>query len=129
MEKPISVLVVDDDQQIINLLSHALKRNLGHNVRVIIANDESSAVHSEKVDIALVEFGLPTIMNCKPDHVRTKGLEIIRQLKNKNPDTVIIAMSSYSKKGKELLAAGASYFIPDNYDQGQLSVLLKEITK
>jgi CheY-like chemotaxis protein len=128
MDKSISVLVVDDDQQIINLLIHALKRNLGNNVRVIIARDESSAIHSEMVDIVLVEFSLPT-RSFKEDNIRTKALEVIKQLKNKNPHTVIIAMSSYSKKGNELMAAGADYFIPDTYDQGQLSTLLREITK
>lgn len=128
MKEPISVLIVDDDQQIINLLTHALKRNLGNDVRVIIAHDEASAMHSEKVDIALVEFSLPT-MHLKAGSIRTRGLEIIRQLKEKKQANVIIAMSSCGKKGDELITAGADYFIADAYSHSQLSNTLKEIIK
>lgn len=123
-----SVMIVDDDQQIINLLSSAVKKNLGQDAKIIVVHNEAIIAHSEEVDVVLVEFSLPS-MNCKPDNIRTKGLEIIRQLKNKNPETIIIAMSSYAQKGSSLLAAGANYFIASTYDGKQLSNLLKNIRK
>lgn len=81
--KPSSILVVDDEPDLCDLISRMLTR-AGH--RVTCANDgeeASRAIVAQKFDLVLTDVIMP----------EKDGIEVIGELRRKQPNVRIVAMS------------------------------------
>ena len=91
------MLVVDDDPNVVNILSSELKQS-GHEVDE--AHDGIEAVErlqNNSYDVAIVDAMMP----------KMSGAEVCRFIKSKSPTTYIIGISGYPESLKKLKNKGA----------------------
>lgn len=100
-QEAIKLLIVDDEPIIRDLCARALK---GFNI--LQANDGLEAtelLRQHDVDVILTDVMMP----------RLNGLDLLRQVKDENPDQIVVLMTGYTEKEVILqaLKAGADEFI------------------
>lgn len=96
-----TLLIVDDEPIIRDLCARALK-----GFRILQANDGQEAaglIRHESIDVILTDVMMP----------RLNGLDLLHQIKEENPDQIVILMTGYTEKEVILqaLKAGADDFI------------------
>lgn len=104
--KPIRVLLIEDNEQNRYLFSFILEKN---GYRVIVARDGLEGINKakeEKPDLILVDIGLPVM----------DGYEVTRRLRDLTEfkDVPIIALTAYAMEGdrEKVLQAGCDGYIP-----------------
>ena len=86
VKERISILIIDDDQDIGDLFVEILNRNGFQNVRCVTTGEEGRAVLSDEFfNIAMVDLKLPDI----------NGMDLISQLRSISPDTEFIVITGY----------------------------------
>ena len=84
------MLVVDDSESD-RYLEHTILEDAGH--EVLFAKDGADALrifHSQEIDVVMTDLHMPQV----------DGLELIRQIREEDPDTPIVAISGI---GSEIL--------------------------
>jgi DNA-binding NtrC family response regulator len=109
------VLVVDDEELYRRSLERILAR-AGH--EVLTARDAGSAmqlVTSEPLDLVLCDVRMPGL----------SGLELIRQVRDAQPDVPCIVVTGYGspETSVEALRAGAYWYLEKPFEQGHLDVV------
>ena len=108
-KKPV-ILIVDDEPT----MREALKLILCKNFEIIEASNGLEAIQmyeKYKPDVVLMDIMMP-IMN---------GIESTKLLLKENPDALILAITAYSsRKGNEMLEAGAKGILPKPFKRGEL---------
>jgi len=86
VKEKISILIIDDDQDIGDLFVEILNRNGFQNVRCVGTGEKGRAVLSDEFfNIAMVDLKLPDI----------NGMDLISQLRSISPDTEFIIITGY----------------------------------
>lgn len=114
-----TILCVDDEPIIRDICASAL-----NTYRVLTAEDGSKALElleHEHVDIVLSDVRMPHI----------DGLELLRKIKEQQPDQAVILMTGYSEKEiiLEALKAGADDFISKPINILQLSTTVEKVSE
>ena len=111
VEEKFSVLIVDDEQEIVEILQTFLQRQGGYEISS--ASDGITAlidVGRVKPDLLILDIMIPGV----------DGIEVCRRIKaNTKNKTAIIAVSGNNENEKKILQAGADAFLakPINLDQ------------
>src|SRR5579884_72647 len=80
-----SILIIDDEALTLRTISRALREE-GFEVFVAVSGEDALKVFDEeKPDLALLDVVLPGI----------DGIEVLRQIKQKSPNTIVVMMSAY----------------------------------
>jgi excisionase family DNA binding protein len=112
VEGGFTVLVVDDEQEIVELIRNYFQRHGSY--EVVTASDGISAlleVGRVKPDLLILDIMIPGV----------DGIEVCRRIKNDPSNkTVIIAVSGTADKEKKALQAGADAFMPKPVDLDKL---------
>ena len=111
-----SVLLVDDEEQFLQVLSERLT-NRGLHVSSVTSGEEAVAmVENKNFDAVVVDLAMPGI----------DGIETTKQIKEKRPDLEIIILTGHAtvKAGIEAMKLGAEDFLEKPVD---LNVLLERI--
>jgi excisionase family DNA binding protein len=112
VEGSFNVLIVDDESEIVDVMSSYLQRQGGY--QVSSATDGISAlleVGRMKPDLLVLDVMIPGV----------DGVEVCRRIKaDSNNRTIIIAISGLAEKENEILAAGADVFLPKPIDMERL---------
>lgn len=122
-EKPLRILVVDDNVDAAEMLSMLIEA-LGHHV--IVENSSRKAVERARVerpDVCLLDIGLPEM----------DGNQLAQQLRA-HPETaasVLIAVTGYGQENdrKQTLASGFDHHLVKPVDADQLTKLLTDAAK
>ncbi len=116
------ILIVDDEETLTFSMYQSFILEKG-DYEIVTANSGEEALEkldSKKFDVAIVDIYLPGI----------SGLDLIKKIKEKNPDTAIIVMSAYATMDKkdEALENGALYFFEKPFDMKEVKkVVLKTL--
>jgi two-component system response regulator PilR (NtrC family) len=110
--KPPYILIVDDELSMRELLELLLKRE---GYRVALAENGRKAIEKIKkahFDLLLCDIRLGDIT----------GLEVLREVKKKDPDTVVIMISAYAsaETAVEAMNDGAYDYVPKPFDKNEL---------
>lgn len=113
-----SIVIIDDETEILNVLSRYLTRN--PNFSVTTYSNPVSALNSmgnTKVDLVLLDIMMPQM----------NGLEVLEKLKVHNPEQKVIMMTAYSTLDKVLKShkEGATNYVMKPFDS--LQALEKKI--
>lgn len=108
-----SIAIVDDEVEILNVLSRYLSRNKDFSITTY-SNPVSalSSMENNKYDLVLLDIMMPQM----------NGLEVLEKLKNMNKEQKVIMMTAYSTLDKVLKShkEGATNFIMKPFDSLQL---------
>lgn len=118
---PQSILVVDDEQQVCDILAEALTF-MGHTVRVAKDGLEAlQAMEKFSFDIVVTDMDMP----------RMDGMELIRHLVTDRNTLDIIAITGHSMKYKytDVVAAGAADFITKPFTLNELEAKLNRLIR
>lgn len=112
MNKKYSIAIVDDEMEILNLLSRFLSRNPSFSVSTY-SNPLSalSSLDTNKFDVVLLDIMMPQM----------NGLEVLEKMKTKNKDQKVIMMTAYSTLDKVLKShkEGATNYVMKPFDSLQ----------
>jgi len=113
-----SIVIIDDETEILNVLSRYLTRN--PNFSVTTYSNPISALNSmgnTNVDLVLLDIMMPQM----------NGLEVLEKLKVNNPEQKVIMMTAYSTLDKVLKShkEGATNYVMKPFDS--LQALEKKI--
>lgn len=110
-----TILIIEDDKDINEMLT-ALLTNNGFNVENAYSGTEGLLVHSDNVDLILLDLMLPG----------KNGEEIIKELKEKNnvPVIVMSAIEDVNKK-IDLFSLGANDYVTKPFNNDELIARIK----
>ena len=113
MSKKYSIAIVDDETEILNVLSRFLTRNSNFSVSTF-SNPVSAlgSIEGGKFDLILLDIMMPQM----------NGLEVLEKIKAKNEDQKVIMMTAYSTLDKVLKShkEGATNYVMKPFDSLQL---------
>ncbi|MGW8194797.1 MAG: response regulator [Desulforhopalus sp.] len=110
------VMLVDDEEEFIELMSQRLETR-GLKVVAVISGEEAVAMtEDQNLDVAVVDFAMPGI----------DGIETLKQIKEKRPDIEVIMLTGQGtiKSGIEAMKHGAIDYLEKPVD---LNVLMEKI--
>ncbi len=118
MEKPIKILIVDDDKDILSLLSIKLKKE---GFSITTENSPLKAlemVSLENFDVILLDQRMPEM----------NGIEFLSHIKHSNSEIPIIIMTAFAeiKDAVEAIKKGAYHFITKPIDFEELKIILQQ---
>ncbi|MCG3651125.1 response regulator [Aliarcobacter butzleri] len=112
MDKKYSIAIIDDEVEILNLLSRFLSRNPKFSV-ANYANPLAAleSLNTSSYDIVLLDIMMPQM----------NGLEVLEKIKEKNENQKVIMMTAYSTLDKVLKShkEGATNYVMKPFDSLQ----------
>jgi DNA-binding NtrC family response regulator len=114
-----SILVIDDEIDMQNLLKRSLEPELGCSIETASSGEE--ALHilaNERFDLVLADIKMPGM----------DGLELLELIKRNEPDITVIMMTAYGSIDTAVLAMknGAYDFITKPFDHDEMVLRLKK---
>jgi len=118
MERSKTILVVDDERILRDLLKRILTRE---GYRVITANDGETAIQrakDEHPDLIVMDLRMPGI----------DGVEVLKRLKEMDPSLEFIMMTAYGSKelARRAMKLGARDFISKPFDVNELKETIEK---
>lgn len=112
-----TVLVVDDEPLIRWSLVNRLREEGYRTVEAGTAGD-AVALHRDGVDLVLLDFALPD----------ADGLAVLKQLKDTDPDTLVIMLTANTEVGiaVEAMKSGAFHYANKPFDLDEVMVLVEK---
>ena len=113
-----SVLIVDDDSYICNLLKGFLEQKGFETESVLSGANALKKVDKKNYDLILCDFRLPD----------SDGLKILRYIKSKDLSTVVIIMTAYTdvKTAVELIKSGAFDYVTKPIQPDELLLVINK---
>ncbi|MGO9648910.1 MAG: sigma-54-dependent transcriptional regulator [Terriglobales bacterium] len=96
---PYSALIIDDEELTLHTISRSLRQDGFEVFTALSGEDGLKLFHDEKPDLILLDIVLPGI----------DGVEVLRQIKQANPNAIVIMMSAYHlvERAVEAMKLGA----------------------
>jgi two-component system response regulator PilR (NtrC family) len=115
---PLRLLVVDDEEVIRDVLGTLLEKE---GYRVTAACDAAEALanfDAESFDVVLLDLMLPD----------RSGLEVLREMRSKDPDAVVVIVTAYSsiEGAIEAMRDGAFHYIPKPFKNQEVLLTVKK---
>jgi two-component system response regulator AtoC len=112
-----TILVVDDEPLIRWSLANRLRAE-GYRTREAATAADAIAQHHEGADLVLLDFALPD----------GDGLTVLKQIKDSDPDTLIIMLTANSDVGVavEAMKSGAFHYANKPFDLDEVVLLLEK---
>jgi len=117
MKEDVKILVVDDEVIMRNLLLKILEQE-GYLVTLAGSYNEATAkLNTAQIDIGLSDVKMP----------ETNGFELLKEIKNKWPQTAVIMMTGYGDAYtvKEALMLGADEYVTKPFKSHEISLIIE----
>ena len=121
MKKQSNILIVEDDLSMKEFLNDLLTSE-GYNVDSSIhGGDAKKKVERKSYDIVITDVVMPEV----------DGIEVLRYVKEKSPDTSVIVITGYStiKQAVELVKMGADDYFNKPFDNDAVLLVIKKALK
>ncbi|MGH1463255.1 MAG: sigma-54-dependent transcriptional regulator [Neptuniibacter sp.] len=117
MHKTISVLMIDDERNLVHSLGFSLKDEQIEVMGAFTGEEGIQKASSESPDVVLLDLGLP---DCS-------GLDLLPQLKNINPNLPIIMISAHgdTRAAVKAVKEGAIDYVTKPFDLDELILLIR----
>ena len=117
------ILIVDDEQDIVELLSYNLEKEGFSTVKAYDGEDALGLVHSEKPDLMILDLMLP----------KMNGLDVCKAIR-RNPETVNLPIIMLTAKGDEIdkiigLEVGADDYITKPFSIKELIARVRAVLR
>jgi len=117
MKNTITILVVDDEAMIRNLLEKILARE---GYKILMAKDGQEAldiISSKKVDIVISDMKMP----------RMNGLDLLKIIKKERPEIGVVIMTGYGDTYtvKDALLLGADEYITKPFKSYEMQMIVE----
>ena len=120
-ESKYTVLLLDDDQEILTSLSSLLALETDYNVLAFAsASEASEANETNEIDLAIVDYLLPGAMD---------GIEFLIALRKKQPYSIRMILTAYADKENAIKAineVGLYQYLEKPWDSEELLQIIKE---
>jgi len=119
--KPRSVLVVDDDDDMQNILAVGLRQE-GHQVTTASTGAEAlERLEGQFFDLALLDLKLPDI----------SGVQVLQSIKERNPEAKVVIITGYAclDTAVEALRGGADDYIAKPFRMEELTAIIRKATE
>ncbi|WP_342713690.1 response regulator transcription factor [Lentzea fradiae] len=118
---PFRLLLVDDDRELVELLSLALQ---GEGYVVDVAFDGQRGLHlalTQPYDVVVIDRGLPVI----------EGLDLLARLRSRSVRTQVLVLTAMSSVDDRIrgLDAGADDYLTKPFDLGELTARLRALCR
>ena len=112
-----TILIVDDEQLIRWSLSSRLKDE-GYRTLEAASAAEALSQHRDGVDLVLLDIGLPD----------ASGLSVLKQIKETDPDTLVIMLTGETgvQTAVEAMKAGAFHYANKPFDLDEVALLVEK---
>ena len=124
MEKDTSqytILLLDDDSDVITSLSSLLDLETDHNVLTFTsANEAAEVIETHEIDLAIVDYLMPGAMD---------GIDFLVALKEKQPYSIRMILTAYADKENAIKAindVGLYKYLEKPWDNKQLLQIIQE---
>lgn len=117
MKSSVTILVVDDESMMRNLLKKILSRD-GYQVVLAESGDEAlSILGKEKIDLVISDLKMPGL----------DGFELLKVVKDEYPEIAIIIMTAYGDTYtvKDALLLGADEYITKPFKSFEISLIVE----
>ena len=108
-----SVLIVDDEQFLRQILTRIVKRE-GYKVEEALnGQDALDKMAKEKFDLVITDIKMPEM----------DGMELLEKIRTQFPETLVVIITSYAGEvnASQAIAAGASQFITKPFKNVEIS--------
>jgi len=117
MKSTITILVVDDEAMIRNLLEKILAKE---GYKILLAKDGQEAldiINTKKVDIVISDMKMP----------RMNGLDLLKTLKRERPEIGVVIMTGYGDTYtvKDALLLGADEYITKPFKSYEMLMIVE----
>ncbi|MFH1374787.1 MAG: response regulator [bacterium] len=117
MKSSVSILIVDDEEMMRNLLGKILSRE---GYQISSAEDGQTALETmgqEKIDIVISDMKMP----------RMNGFELLKVIKQEYPEVGVIIMTAYGDTYtvKDALLLGADEYITKPFKSYEISLIVE----
>jgi two-component system response regulator PilR (NtrC family) len=112
------ILIVDDEEVLRDILE-ALVRKQGHNPILAKTGEEALMIlDREEIDLVLLDLMLPGM----------SGLEVLSQIRTKDPDQVVVVITAYSsiEGAIEAMRGGAFHYIPKPFKNEEVRLVVSQ---
>ncbi len=112
------VLLVDDEEEFLEIMAERMRARDIDVTTTTSAQEAIKMIDNNMYDAVVMDFMMPEI----------NGLEALKTIREKNPETQIILLTGYATidKGVEAIKAGAYDFIEKPADLDELSEKIKQ---
>ena len=113
-----NILVVDDEEILQDVLGLLLRKE-GHRPIVAKSGEEALMLYEkETIDLVLLDLMLPGM----------SGLEVLRQIRQRDPDQVVIIVTAYSsiEGAIEAMREGAFHYIPKPFKNEEVLLTVRK---
>ena len=112
-----TVLIVDDEQLIRWSLASRLQ-DAGHRTLEAASAAEALALHRQGADLVLLDVGLPD----------ASGLAVLRQIKEADPDTLVVMLTANTEVGTavDAMKNGAFYYATKPFDLDEVALIVEK---
>ena len=124
MEKDTSqytILLLDDDSDVITSLSSLLDLETDHNILTFTsANEAAEVIETHEIDLAIVDYLMPGAMD---------GIDFLIALKNKQPYSIRMILTAYADKENAIKAineVGLYKYLEKPWDNKELLQIIQE---
>jgi two-component system response regulator AtoC len=121
-EKPLSILVVDDEATYRHVLTQTLERH-GHSIATCDSGDAAiDLLKKTKYDMVLLDYKMPG----------TSGINVLQWMYGMKIDIPVIVITGYGSEEIALEAwkwGAKEYFVKGKSDMAQLPALVKRVHK
>jgi DNA-binding NtrC family response regulator len=121
MKQTAYLLLVDDEEDLRSSLQETLELSHYHVTTAANAMRAKDAMENAKYDVAILDIRLPD----------GSGLDLLRELKEADPDIGIILITGYSEveSAVQAIEIGADDFLKKPFEPSELVVRIKELIK